>query len=416
MLAKAAQLGGASAACSIGSGVRGIAESAGAFGAATVFVADDERLSAPLPQPRVDVLAKLVRDEGFDTVLFAQSVLAADVAAGLAARLGAGLNWDLVDFDGDDSRQAPALADSVVVDVGWSSDVKLGDLPLGRVRRERDRRHGRGARTLRSSSRTSRLLAEMVEQAHAEQQGPSIEDADVIVAGGRGLGEPEKFALAEELAQALGGAVAATRAVVDAGWYPYSAQVGQTGKTVSPKLYVALGISGAIQHKVGMQGSNVIVAINKDANAPIFEFSDLGVVGDLHADRAEAGRARPRPHVVSVRPAEFPPPWSPSEAIVAPTDPVDERIDVGFLIVGAGPAGLAAAIRLGQLIEEDPETAERLGEVPVAVLEKGKAPGSHLLSGAVVNPRGAAAALQGAQAASTSCRSTARCTASRCCS
>ena len=124
--------------------------------------------------------------------------------------------------------------------------------------------------------------AEMVEQAHAEQQGPSIEDAEIIVAGGRGLGEPEKFALAEELARALGGAVAATRAVVDAGWYPYSAQVGQTGKTVSPKLYVALGISGAIQHKVGMQGSNVIVAINKDPNAPIFEYSDLGVVGDLH--------------------------------------------------------------------------------------------------------------------------------------
>src|SRR4029077_9201192 len=105
-------------------------------------------------------------------------------------------------------------------------------------------------------------------------------------------------------------------------------------------------------------------------------------------DRAEAGRARPRSHIVSVSPAEFPPPWSSSEAIVSPTDPVDERIDVGFLIVGAGPAGLAAAIRLGQLMEEHPEDAERLGDVPVAVLEKGKAPGSHLLSGAVVNPRG----------------------------
>ncbi|MDX6482758.1 MAG: electron transfer flavoprotein alpha subunit, partial [Gaiellaceae bacterium] len=124
--------------------------------------------------------------------------------------------------------------------------------------------------------------ATMVEQAHEEQQGPSIEDADVIVAGGRGLGGPENFILVEELAKALGGAVAATRAVVDAGWYPYATQVGQTGKTVSPKLYIACGISGAIQHKVGMQSSSVIIAINKDPNAPIFEYSDLGVVGDVH--------------------------------------------------------------------------------------------------------------------------------------
>jgi electron transfer flavoprotein alpha subunit len=282
VLGKAVALGGEVAGVVAGSGVRALAEEAGNHGAATVWVADDERLGAPLPQPRVDVLAKLVRDEGFDAVLFAQSVLAADVAAALAARLDAGLNWDLVDLSAEGVGTRPALADSVYVDVGWSNGPRLAvfragtfdPTPTGGTAEVKD-----AAVDLEDFS----TLAEMVEQAHAEQQGPSIEEADVIVAGGRGLGEPEKFSLAEELAQALGGAVGATRAVVDAGWYPYSAQVGQTGKTVSPKLYVALGISGAIQHKVGMQGSSTIVSINKDPNAPIFEFSDLGVVGDLHA-------------------------------------------------------------------------------------------------------------------------------------
>jgi electron transfer flavoprotein alpha subunit len=275
VLAKAASVGDAHGVV-IGSGVRDVAETVGT----TVWVADDERLAAPLPQPRVDVIAKLVRDEGYDTVLFGQSVLAADVSAGLAARLDAGLNWGLVDFDGERGK-APQLQDTVIVEVGWSTPVRIGIFRAGAL----DATDLGGTNEVKEATvelEDFSTQAEMLEQAHAEQQGPSIEDADVIVAGGRGLGEPEKFALAEELAKALGGAVAATRAVVDAGWYPYSAQVGQTGKTVSPKLYVALGISGAIQHKVGMQGSNVIVAINKDPNAPIFEFSDLGVVGDLH--------------------------------------------------------------------------------------------------------------------------------------
>jgi electron transfer flavoprotein alpha subunit len=214
-------------------------------------------------------------------------VLSADVAAGLAARLDAGLNWDLTDLVEENGRlvgKRPALGDSVYADVGWTSEPRLALIRSGTFEPEERADAGAEAEVVKIEPRLQdfSLAARMVEQAHEESEGPSIEDADVIVAGGRGLGGPENFALVEDLAKALGGAVAATRAVVDAGWYPYAAQVGQTGKTVSPKLYVAVGISGAIQHKVGMQSSGLIVAINKDPNAPIFEYADLGVVGDLH--------------------------------------------------------------------------------------------------------------------------------------
>jgi electron transfer flavoprotein alpha subunit len=284
VLAKAGELFGDVAGVLIGSDVRGLAEQAGRFGAQTVFVAEDAQLEAPLPQPRVDVLASLVVREGFEDVLFAQSVLAADVAAGLAARLEAGLNWDLSGLEQQDGRlvgQRTALADTVLVEVGWRSTPRLALVRSGTF----DPVESGGTAEVRDAPvelEDFSTQATMVESAHAEQTGPSIEDADVIVAGGRGLGAPEGFELAEQLARALGGAVGATRAVVDAGWYPYASQVGQTGKNVAPKLYIALGISGAIQHKVGMQSSGTIVSINKDGNAPIFEFSDLGVVGDLH--------------------------------------------------------------------------------------------------------------------------------------
>jgi len=284
VLSKAAQLGGDVAAVVAGSGVKELAPEAGRYGAAKVYVADDPALAAPLSQPRVDVLAGLVRAEGFDTVLFGSSVLSADVAAGLAARLGAGLNWDLVDLelrDGTLVGKRPALQDSVYVDVGWRGEPRLALVRSGTF--EPVESGGEAAvEEVAVELEEFSTRAVMLERAHAESEGPSIEEADVIVAGGRGLGEPAKFALLEELAQALGGAVAATRAVVDAGWYPYATQVGQTGKTVAPKLYVACGISGAIQHKVGMQASGTIVAINKDPNAPIFEYADVSVVGDLH--------------------------------------------------------------------------------------------------------------------------------------
>jgi electron transfer flavoprotein alpha subunit len=286
VLARAASLGGGGvAAVLVGEGATALAAEAGTYGAAKVWVCEDAEVAQPLPQPRVDVLAQAVEEGDYDTVLFANSVLAADVAAGLAARLDAGLNWDLADIelrDGELVGKRPALQDSVYVDVGWSGTPRLALFRAGSFDATPA---GGGEPDISNISVTYKehsSSAKLVGQDTEESSGPSIEDADVIVAGGRGLGSPDNFTLAEELAKALGGAVGATRAVVDAGWYPYSAQIGQTGKSVSPKLYVALGISGAIQHKVGMQSSGTIVAINKDPNAPIFEFSDLGVVGDVH--------------------------------------------------------------------------------------------------------------------------------------
>jgi electron transfer flavoprotein alpha subunit len=283
VLGKAATLGDDTvAAVLVGAGVKALASEAGTFGAATVYVFESDELEPPTPQPRVDAIAKLVQDHGFENVFFANSVLAADIAAGLAARLDAGLNWDLTDITSEFVGKRPALQDAILVDVGWKTTPRIALFRAGSF----DAPAGGGGEPQVEEATVEfaehSRAAKVVSQEQEQESGPSIEDADVIVAGGRGLGAPENFTLAEELARALGGAVGATRAVVDAGWYPYAAQIGQTGKVVSPKLYVALGISGAIQHKVGMQSSNVIVAINKDPNAPIFEFSDLGVVGDVH--------------------------------------------------------------------------------------------------------------------------------------
>src|SRR3954451_13192647 len=285
VLAKAAQLGGDVTAVLVGGSVKALAAQAGKYGASKVVVAEDASFQPPLPQQRVDVLANVVQDGGYDRARIANSVRAADVAAGLAARLDAGLNWDLADVSLDGGTlvgKRPALQDAVLVDVGWKSEPRLALFRSGSFDAVETGGGEPQVEDVTVELEAHSRAAKVVDQQLEESSGPSIEDADVIVAGGRGLGSPEKFTLAEELARALGGAVGPPRAVVDAGWYPYASQIGQTGKTVSPKLYVALGISGAIQHKVGMQSSNVIVAINKDANAPIFEFSDLGIVGDLH--------------------------------------------------------------------------------------------------------------------------------------
>ena len=255
----------------------------GAYGAAKVYRAK----SAPegLAQPVVDVMAKVIADEGFSYALFGGGLLGFEIGAGLTARLNAGVTMEVTEVKVSDGKlvaERPVLQDSAVVDVGYFGEPGI---IIGRLNAfDATERDGGSAEVVDVEVELSEWSTKATMVNRGEQRGEdvNIEDAEILVGGGRGLGEAANFKLAEELASALGGAVAATRAVVDAGWYPYAAQIGQTGKTVAPKLYLAAGISGAIQHKVGMQSSENILAINKDPNAPIFEFCDLGVVGDLH--------------------------------------------------------------------------------------------------------------------------------------
>ncbi len=279
----AGELGTEAAAVVVGDVSDEAAAGLGAHGAKRVFRAKD--VPEGLAQPIVDVMAKVISDEGFSYALFGGGLLGFEIGAGLTARLNAGVTMEVTAVkvvDGKLVSERPVLQDSAIVDVGYVGEPGIIISRLNAFA-ESDGSGGT-AEVVDVDVELSEWSSRARMRQRGEQRGAdvNIEDADILVGGGRGLGEKDNFSLAEDLADALGGAVAATRAVVDAGWYPYAAQIGQTGKTVAPKLYLAAGISGAIQHKVGMQNSENILAINKDPNAPIFEFADLGVVGDLH--------------------------------------------------------------------------------------------------------------------------------------
>ena len=254
----------------------------GSYGATKVYRAEG---AEGLAQPVVDVMAKVTTDDGHGYALFGGGLLGFEIGAGLAARLGAGVTMEVTNVKVDGGKlvaERPILQDSAISESRYKSDVGV---IIGRLNAFEAQESGGGSATVEDvdieySPWSNK--ATMVQRGEQRGADVNIEDADILVAGGRGLGQADGFGQLDELAGALGGAVAATRAVVDAGWFPYAGQIGQTGKTVAPKLYLAAGISGAIQHKVGMQNSENIVAINKDSNAPIFEFSDLGIVGDLN--------------------------------------------------------------------------------------------------------------------------------------
>jgi electron transfer flavoprotein alpha subunit len=275
-------LGGKALAVVLGSGAGKLAEQLKAYPLDTVYVNEDGDVDAFLLDPVVDYLHAAADLAGPSLILIPNTLSGRDVAGRLVVRLGAGIVADVVDMKVEDGAVvcvSPKLGGVLIT----SCALRSADFGIATVRPSAfTAAPGGSGAQLAALSKPEKTYTAAIERDVEEGSGElALEEAPVVIAGGRGLGGPEPFdTLLKPLAQVLGGAVGASRAAADAGWVPYNLQIGQTGKTVTPQLYIAVGISGAIQHKVGMRASGTIVAVNKDAAAPIGEFSDLLVVGD----------------------------------------------------------------------------------------------------------------------------------------
>jgi electron transfer flavoprotein alpha subunit len=282
LLTKARSVGDRVEAVALGPGASAAAEPLGAHGAARVFASDDEVFADHPGRPAAHVLAALVEEHRPTMVLFATTYDARDVAGRLQARTGSTLMSNATDVPAIDRGTTEIFGGTKIVDV--TLDGPEPKIVLVRPRSIEAEPSGGSAEVVPVTVEVpDELRGVRVRERHAEAtSGAKLEDARVVIAGGRGLGGPEPFAMLDELAAAIGGAaVGASRAAVDAGWVPYNHQIGQTGRTVKPEVYIAIGVSGALQHVVGMKGAKHIVAINKDAESPMMRMADLGVVGDL---------------------------------------------------------------------------------------------------------------------------------------
>ena len=265
----------------VGSGIDSATATLAEYGAANVYVADAAELSDHVVAPKAELLAQLVAEKSPAAVLITSTAEGKEIAGRLAIKTGSGVITDAVGVTADLVATQSIFGGSTIV----QSKVTHGT-PIITVRPNSTAPQAAPAAAARSDVSVSlspaATAAKIVDRVKEEKGArPELTEAAIVVSGGRGVGGPEGFELMEKLADSLGAAVGASRAATDAGWYPHQYQVGQTGKTVSPQLYIANGISGAIQHRAGMQTSKTIIVVNKDPEAPIFELADYGVVGDL---------------------------------------------------------------------------------------------------------------------------------------
>jgi electron transfer flavoprotein alpha subunit len=258
----------------------GLADDLKAAGAAKIYVAESDDVEKFLITPQVDVLAALVEQVSPAGVLLAANADGKEIGGRLAARIGSGLLTDVIEVKEGGKGIHSIFGGAFTVEAQVDGEVPVITLRPGSI--DAEPADGAGEQVTVEVPAPAENATKIISREPAVAgDRPELTEASVVVAGGRGVGSAEKFTVVEELADSLNGAVGASRAAVDSGYYPGQFQVGQTGKTVSPQLYIALGISGAIQHRAGMQTSKTIVAVNKDEEAPIFEIADLGVVGDL---------------------------------------------------------------------------------------------------------------------------------------
>ncbi|MEV0684314.1 MULTISPECIES: electron transfer flavoprotein subunit alpha/FixB family protein [Nocardia] len=257
-----------------------LAAALAAAGAEKIYVAEGDEVESFLVTPKVDVLASLVESAAPAAVIVAATAEGKEVSGRLAARIGSGLLVDVIGVNGDGSAVHSIFGGAFTVDAKATGDVPVISVRPGSI--EAAPQAGAGEQVAVAVPAQEEGVVKVVSREPVVAgDRPELTEASIVVSGGRGVGSADNFSVVEALADSLGAAVGASRAAVDSGYYPGQFQVGQTGKTVSPQLYIALGISGAIQHRAGMQTSKTIVAVNKDEEAPIFEIADYGIVGDL---------------------------------------------------------------------------------------------------------------------------------------